>query len=101
MQLKHIVKEGLSNIQSCKRVRQRNEVSIFAQSIYHHHDDMLPIGRGETLNKIHANLIPNFSRNRKWLEQTRIGSEVGFAPLTCSTLPDISVNVFVHSLPKE
>lgn len=68
------IKENCSYGCSCIRMFQRKEMSRFSVSIYHHKNNLISLGLGQTLNKIHGGLA-------KGLEEL---IRVGAGQVSCS-----------------
>ena len=79
----------------------RNEVCHFRESVNDYHDKihMLSCLR-KAQNKIHTNVFPYMSRNRKWCIESRVLS-MSFGVLTNGTTLDETGNVAAHVRPIE
>jgi len=89
------LEEGFYNICCIITLFASNEVCHLGESIYHHHDSILPLrDPWEGHDEVHANVIPR--RLRNWQRSVKALVEVTLNHMKCSTPYDYLVNIPTH-----
>src|SRR4051812_41052069 len=101
MQSNNFTKEQISNMRSIIRFMTRNKVCHLRKPIHNNKNTIPPLlCSWQSQNKVHRNILPRNTRNRKRHIQTMwIKARLSF--LTSSAACHKSLNIATHAWPKE